>query len=758
MTNQSGQSHKTLPAVLICAALCGPTAAQAQAAPQASPNSAAASTDGGVAEVIVTAQRSAAPASKTPVSVTVLSGEQLAAASLTSPAEIGARLPNVHLDGAPDGMRLTIRGVSNNDTTEKGDPSAAFMLDGTYIARPQAQKMSFFDIARVEVLRGPQGTLYGRNATAGVVHVISNTPVDSFEGAIGAGFGNYGARRADAMLNVPVNAALAVRAAIAYNKHDSYLNNGQGTGYTLGLDRDDTSARVSAKLALNKDATLLVRYDRSTLRQNNDSIVPVSNFYSFDQNANPSWKPGSTEERLTNGFVPVNAPLQQGGARSVSDGLGAELDWDLGAMRLYYTGSHRRFEYDGMANFYYGLSPQFALGVRESFNGDYKQNSHELRLATDGDGPLKAQAGLYYFREESHVLYVFRDLELLNLPPYYVFPNGPTRNTGKAVFGQATYSLSDKLRATAGVRFSRDDKSRIGATNFQQGPQFNPLTDLSLLNAAEVNTSKTTWRLGAEYDLQPATMLFATVSTGYKAGGFNDGCLAGTSANGISCPPPLAVAEDVLVYQPETLTSWEFGVKSRFWNKRATLAATAFYYDYTNLQLSGVAVVQGAPRFVTRNAGEARVKGLEIEGQLALTPADKLTYSVALLDAYYTSYKPDGVTSWEGRELDRSPNSAITLGYEHSFRLPGARLTAGLFARRSGAYAISVPSQLRQYKVPSRTQSDLHFSWLPDGADWSVHAHVNNLEDKVGPVSIDSFGMTVPSAPRTWGARIAYRF
>jgi iron complex outermembrane receptor protein len=131
---------------------------------------------------------------------------------------------------------------------------------------------------------------------------------------------------------------------------------------------------------------------------------------------------------------------------------------------------------------------------------------------------------------------------------------------------------------------------------------------------------------------------------------------------------------------------------------------------------------------------------------------------VALLDAHYTSYKPDGVTSWEGRELDRSPNSAITLGYEHSFRLPGARLTAGLFARRSGAYAISVPSQLRQYKVPSRTQSDLHFSWLPDGADWSVHAHVNNLEDKVGPVSIDSFGMTVPSAPRTWGARIAYRF
>jgi iron complex outermembrane receptor protein len=218
------------------------------------------------------------------------------------------------------------------------------------------------------------------------------------------------------------------------------------------------------------------------------------------------------------------------------------------------------------------------------------------------------------------------------------------------------------------------------------------------------------------------------------------------------------VPEDVLLYQPETLTSWEAGIKTRFWNRRATLAATAFFYDYTNLQLSGVAVVQGAPRFVTRNAGEARVKGLEVEGDVALTPADRLSYSVALLDAYYTSYKPDGVTSWEGRELDRSPNAVFALGYDHSFRIGAARLKAGLFSRHSGAYAISVPSQLKQYKVPARTQSDLNFAWLPDGASWSVHAHVKNLEDKVSPIAIDSFGMTVPSAPRTWGARLEYRF
>ncbi|UUZ50864.1 TonB-dependent receptor plug domain-containing protein [Massilia sp. B-10] len=188
-----------MPLALMCAALAGSAAAQAPAAPGAD-----------VPEVIVTAQRSRAWLSKTPVSMTVLTGEQLAAAALDSPSAVGARLPNVHLDGAPDGLRITIRGVSNADTTEKGDPSAAFMLDGIYIARPQAQDLSFFDLARVEVLRGPQGTLYGRNSTVSVVNVISNTPGNALEGKASVELGNYHARRATAMLNVPVSATLAL--------------------------------------------------------------------------------------------------------------------------------------------------------------------------------------------------------------------------------------------------------------------------------------------------------------------------------------------------------------------------------------------------------------------------------------------------------------------------------------------------------------------------------------------------------------------
>ncbi len=323
MAIRSEQCVRKFLAVMVCAAYAGVAPVQAQTvAPSAS--------DDAIAEVIVTAQRTAAPASKTPVSMTVLSGDQLAAAVLDSPSALGARLPNVHLDGAPDGLRITMRGVSNADTTEKGDPSAAFMLDGIYIARPQAQDLSFFDVARVEVLRGPQGTLYGRNSTAGAINVISNAPGKTLEGAASVELGNYATRRATAMLNVPVSDTLALRAALAYNKHDSYLINKQGTAFDLGGDRDDVSARLSAKLALGTSGQLLVRYERSSVRQNNDSIVPASNFYTFDAAAKPTWKEASTEQRLTNSFVPFNAPLQQGGGRAVSDGLSAELEWDLG--------------------------------------------------------------------------------------------------------------------------------------------------------------------------------------------------------------------------------------------------------------------------------------------------------------------------------------------------------------------------------------------------------------------------------------------
>lgn len=712
--------------------------------------------EGSIPEVVVTAQRVAAPESKTPVAMSVISGEQLISAGMDSPSNIASRLPNTYLENANDGLKITIRGVSNSDTTEKGDPSAAFMMDGVYIARPQIQNLAFYDLQRVEVLRGPQGTLYGRNATAGVINVISNAPSRRREAAVGLEVGNYASRKASAMFNLPVSDTLALRIAAAYNKHDPYLSNGSADGRKLGLDRDDLSVRLSARWDITQAAFLLLRYDHSKVDDIPDNIVPDTNFYSF-AGGKPVWQAGSTDDRLSNRFVPFNVRPEQSFSHKKTDGFSAEANWNLGPATLTYVGSHRSFAHEFLTNYYYRVKPTVALGVRQGFDGDYSQNSHELRVATNGNGPLTAQAGLYYFRESSDQLYTFRDLQLLGLPPYYIFPHGPTVARSKAVFGQASYRLMDGLRATAGVRYTDDEKSRVGSTNFQQGPLFNQATDFKLLNAASLNTDQTTWRLGVEYDLAPATLLYATLSTGYKAGGFNDGCVAGTKALGIDCPAVLATPESTLVYQPERLKSWELGAKSRFWDKRASLNVSAFYYDYSNLQVSGVAIVMGAPRFVTNNAAEATVRGLEADGVVQATPADRITYGFTLLDAHYDRYTPDGAHSLAGAKLDRAPPHTITLGYEHRFRLPAGELTAGGVARRSAAYDIGVPTALLQYRIPARTQSDLQLGYLPDHAGWSLQAYVKNVENKVQPLTIDSFGMTVPSDPRTYGLRFNYR-
>jgi iron complex outermembrane receptor protein len=753
MTSQRTEIRRGYRAAAVFAMLVAAAgAASAQSA------AAAGADEAQIPEVLVTAERTTSLASKTPVTMTTLSGAQLRSAGIDSPGTLGARIPGVQLDGANDGLRITIRGVSSADTSEKGDPSAAFMLDGTYIARPQIQNVSFFDLARIEVLRGPQGTLYGRNTTAGVVNVISNVPGPKFEAEVGAELGNYNARKAEAMLNVPVGSALALRIALAYNKHDSYLINGQGTGYSLGLDRDDLSARLSALWRVIPDATLLLRFDHGRYVNSNDSIVPASNFYANLMTPSPTWIEAGSAARLTNGFVPFNAPLQQGFGHSVTHGVGVELNWSLGAVDLIYLGSHRSFDDDHLLNFHYQLTPVAAIGVREAYSGAYRQHSHEVRLATSGSGPFKAQAGVYYFREASDLHAVFRDLELIGLPPYYDFTQGPIEALSKAVFGQATYGVSERLRLTAGVRVSRDHKSRFGTTNFQQGPLFNPATDFRTLNAADLNTNKTIWRLGADMDLAPGSMVYASVATGYKAGGFNDGCLAGASYRGTGCPSAFSTPASALFYQPESLRSYEGGIKTKFWGNRASVNASAFYYDYTNLQLSSIVIIQGAPRFTTTNAANASVKGLEVEGLLLATPMDKVSYSLALLDAQYENYKPDGATSWTGKKLDRSPGATATVGYDHTFVLAGGKLKAGVFSRTSGAYRISVPSQLTQYRVPGRRQSDANLSYRPDGSDWSVEAFVKNLEKTVVPISIDSVAQTTPSDPQTFGVRLVAHF
>ncbi|TQK03161.1 TonB-dependent receptor [Herbaspirillum sp. SJZ107] len=732
------------------------------AAAQAQPSQQAPSADGTLPEVIVTAQRSAAPASRTPVAMSVLTAAQLDQQGIDSPGAIADRLPNTYLQNSYDGLRITMRGVSNADATEKGDPSAAYLVDGVYVARPQAQNASFYDVERIEVLRGPQGTLYGRNTTAGAVNVISKAPVPYFEAAANATVGSYDTRQLGGMVNVPVSDVLALRAAFTANRHDPYLRNGQGTGYRPGLDRDDRAARLSASWRPGHGITAIVRYETGLDNTNNDSTVPDTNFYSGLAQGKPVWNGDDSARRLTNRFKSPNNVPDQGFSHKTSSSLTADVSWDLGPATLSWLGSHRNFEHDYLYNYFYRVAPSVALGVRQNFHGDYKQDSHELRIATNSAGPLSAQGGVYWFHENVSDHYTFRDLKAAGLTPYYVFDNDPVDAWSRAVFGQATYALSPRLRATAGARYTEDDKSRYGYIGYQQAAALNMATDPRELNAGAISSNKTTWRLALDYDLAPGTLLYGSLATGYKSGGFNDGCSAGAVGTGrlagVGCPAASAVPAHSLVYQPETLRALEAGLKTRFWDSRASLNLAVFHYDYRNLQLSSQEVINGKPRYETTNAGEAKVRGLEADGQVRVTAADRVTYALSLLDAHYTSYRPDATRDLSGTRLDRAPARTLALGYEHRFALPGGSLVLGGGTRASAAYILSVPSKGLVYRIPGHTESDLRLCWEPRAANWSLLARVRNLENAVRPLTINSTGITVPSDPRTGELRLDYRF
>lgn len=700
-------------------------------------------------EVVVTAQRFESPLLKTPIAVTAISGDALRSSGVTDPTRLGEEVPNLSIDRG-NGLQITIRGVTSTDGTEKGDPSAAFLLDGVYIARPQVQEVSFFDLARVEVLRGPQGTLYGRNTTAGVVNVITNRPIHKFESALNAGIGSFGTQQADGMVNVPLNDVWALRASASYDRRDSYQSTNPGDPFSLDPFKKNTSARIQALADFNENVSLLLRTDYSDLGGTPSGAgVRATNFYDLTDPLNPVYLGGgdSKRERILNYTLADASDMN-----NKTWGVSAELNWNLGPLALTYLGSYRKFDRDETGNVNLNGPNSFA----SLFTGNYSQSSQELRFATTADGPFKAQFGAYYFKERSGIGFYLFNL----VGPVFGFPQDPTIAESYAAFGQGTYSITDQLRLTAGVRYSHDDKSRIGGTVTQQTLTFNPATDTKLLNSAAVTFEKTTWRLGLDYDLNERTLLYGVISTGYKAGGFNDGCEAGTVTNGQPCNQPRPLSQ--IYYQPETLTAYEVGLKTRIAADQIQLSASAFHYDYENLQLSTVANFGGGPAQTTTNAAKATVDGLELEANIAFSRRHRLDFTAAYLDATYDEYFPLGAGTppdYAGRDLDRSPKVTLSGAYTFSHPLGnGAQLSATLRERWSDSYVVTAFATPAQFTQPSYHKTDVTLTYTAADERWYAQAFGKNLEDEVLVTGVDSFANVTPGDPRTYGVRAGVKF
>ena len=703
----------SLGAILLVA--CGSAAAQQP------------SQDNPLIEVIVTAQKTAQPASKTPLALSVLGGEELRQSGATNAVALTELAPNVQISTDSGKLQVAIRGVVSLDTSEKGDSSTAFNVDGAYIGRSEAQLGSFLDLERIEVLRGPQGTLYGRNATAGAINLITNKPGKKLEGRIDTEIGDFGARRVEGMVNIPVNDTLALRAAAVKVRHDSYLQPGPNT---VGLtDQDDTAARVHALLTFSPTTTWLLTAERSKAGGNGASSVPLTNFFigtpiaSGNNLAHPVYVDRGADTQRT-----AAARYTDTGSYKddVATSLRSELKTTLGdAVDVTWQFARLESKLDELNNGTY-----FGFPMYNPMFGDSTQRTHELRFNSAGAPRLSWVAGLYHYDED-----IFRSstFNTQTPGPLIVLPFTPTvHSRSKAAFGQLTYRVDPRLRVTFGARTTRDEKSGFDPLSGSlTGPGY----------TAHVESSKSNYRLAFDYDLRPAVMVYASLSTGYKAGGFND-----TSGS---------------AYLPENITSLEAGVKGRFLDNRLRLGAAVFRYDYKDMQLTSVvctgstAATCGA---LTTNASNATIDGVEVEGTWQATADDRINFSLATADGKFKSYTPDGVADWSGQQIDRAPAYNASLGYARTFMFDsGASVVAKVGTRLNGAYFLSDSASASRYRQPSYRKSDISVTYTAAAQKFYVQAFARNLENTITIDSLVPGGFGI-GAPRTIGLRAGTQF
>jgi len=730
--------------------------AQARSTQPAAPTA-----DAGVADIVVTAQRRSENLQRTALAVSAVSGDALLRAGVVQPQDLTKVVPALKLAAiGGSGTVVTIRGVGTFPGNPYAEPGVAVNLDGVYLARSGGPNGLFYDLERVEVLKGPQGTLYGRNATAGAINIIAKKPTDSFgvEGSIEGG--NYNFYRGVLAVNVPLGEGAAMRASGTISRRDGYFDDGYSDDKTEG-------GRLQLKLEPTSRLEILLSADYAHTGGKGPNGV-LSPYLDPSHPFRGASRDGTNELfqavslALTGGMNPNFIPpiLDDGHVNQRNWGVSATIDYDLGPAKLTIIPAYRDSK-----NKYL----MYNAGFPVSSNERSKATSVEARLASNGSGPLTWLLGGYFFRE--HVDF---DLDANNgVSVSNTSPDLVTKSY--AAFGQLTYSLTSNLRATGGLRFTREEKSQGGSFGFVIPPEgagacgaFDSATSFCTfpLNG-ELNASRLTYKAGLEYDAGPNSLLYANVSTGFKAGGFYGSQAPNT-------------------FRPEKLTAYTFGAKNRFFDNKLQFNLEVFYWDYKDQQITHVGPVRPIGfTVITENAGKSRLYGAEADLIWSPSARDMFHANVQYLNTKYTDLhytqttlagppatvcpttpvagQPEVVVNCSGNPVMLSPKWTANLSYSHRFPLAnGSELEAQVGTQIQSGYWTGI-EYLPGERQKASTVSNASLTYRPDGSRFTISAYIDNIEDS----TVKAFAFVQPvlgmpvvilKAPRTFGGRVTFNF
>jgi len=679
-------------------------------------------------EIIVTANRRSESLLKAPIAVTAITQDGLDSAGIKDVESLTTSVPNFKIGVQNQNIALSLRGISTNNLTALGNSSVAFYTNGVYVPRPSGASQLLYDVERIEVLRGPQGTLFGRNATAGAVNVITTAPKDTFEAFGDASVGNYGAFGARGVINTPIFSGLNVRISFVTEQNDGYQDT-RGTTADNYYRADNYGIRASAAWEITPRLTW-----RPTFSYLRDTGTP------------PMLVPLAPDDGLGSRSRPVSAPGFED--KDLYD-FSSRLEWrPTDSVTFTYLAGY------GKENSFTQIARGGAAKNLTRWLQRTKNHSHEIVLNYNTER-LKMVSGLYYFQEKPGGALTSSISPATELQFYYL--QDPITITAKAVFGEATFDLTSNLRITGGLRYS-SDKAKLPREPIFLCPIGSPVVEATagcffLADIGGPNNrnswSKTNWKVAADIDLTESIMAFATISTGYKTGGL--------AANGAP------------QFGPENVTNYQLGLKGRA--GALTFALDTFVMKYTDQQVSAVRPVPGAAsQLVTANAAASTIKGIELEATWRASSNDRLQGYISFLDAKYDDFKdavdgfvsPTALVDVSGNRMTRAPKWSGRMSYLRTFDFPNG----GKLEPQISLYAQSA-EYLREFNQPIDRQKgyaklDATMRYTAPEDRWYSELFLFNATnvEVLNQVSTQAVGTLFASynAPRTYGLRIGAKF
>lgn len=700
--------------------------------------------------VVVTAQRRTQNLQEVPISVSAIDAAQLSARGITSIGDLISAAPSTVVMTGTGGYTTTaqvaIRGSWQSNPAMYWDSPVGVYLNGVYISKVEGSLFELPDLERIEVLRGPQGTLYGRNTMGGAINLITRPPSGEFGGNASLGFGNYNSKVGNLALDLPAMGKLNMSLGGRVERRDGFVGPTASSPRQIRQgDLDNRDAFVALRLNATDNLTVDYRYD-----YNKADNTPLFSQATHSDVAQVFHIPGIIVNQERQGKAAINYDVYE---RSRSDLNALTVQWKLGAPgTLKFIGAHRELHWGNGLD----LDGSPIAFAQTNINSRYRQTSYELQYL-GSVGRWNWVGGFYYFQDKG-----------FTYSPQHYFLGGVNFNDNyygfgtprsRALYGQADYKLTDKLTVTAGIRRTIESKSisrvEVLAPNI---PIIPPGTQ------AHTGFSATTPTVSFSYQLNADHMIYARYAKGYIGGGFNG---EGSSVAAVITP-----------FRPETEQTYELGTKSELWGGRARINADVFYNRMNDLQRASF-TAEGSAGNTIFNVGKAHIKGLELDAELRATENLSLHATYSYMKGKYDKFMDAGVDVANNRAMVLLPRHTASFVVDNTFlRTSHGVLRGTLDYRFSSGYYFS-PYQLRlvdptkpvaannwikSYGTVNGQLAFTGMAWGPrvDGevALW-VHnitnvAHVSNRID-FGP-GFGNLRIGNWNAPRTFGVNFTARW